>query len=68
MSTLNLDVAIIRPRGVFAWNQVKACLAEWRHRARSRYELTCLNNLDLHDIGLSRCDAESEAAKPFWQA
>lgn len=27
-----------------------------------------LGDMSLQDIGLSRCDALSEASKPFWQS
>lgn len=50
------------------WNQIKQSLAEWRHRSQSRNELKNLSDRTLRDIGLSRCDASSEASKPFWMA
>lgn len=68
MSTMNLDVTTIRPRRVLVWSKVKECLAAWRHRARSRQELMHLSTMDLRDIGISRCEAEFEASKPFWHA
>jgi uncharacterized protein YjiS (DUF1127 family) len=40
----------------------------WRQRARSRRELAELNEAELRDIRLSRCDAMAEASKPFWRA
>jgi uncharacterized protein YjiS (DUF1127 family) len=39
----------------------------WSRRIYSRYELTHLDESSLRDIGLARGEAESEAAKPFWQ-
>lgn len=42
-------------------------LMTWQQRAEQR---RCLRGLDDHllkDIGLSRFDAEAEAAKPFWR-
>lgn len=39
----------------------------WLERNRSRRELRSLDTRILHDIGLSRYDAEHEAAKPFWR-
>jgi uncharacterized protein YjiS (DUF1127 family) len=47
--------------------QAKACIAEWRRRARSRRELLALDGRQLWDIHLTRCDAQSEAGKPFWK-
>lgn len=40
----------------------------WRERARSRRDLMRLSEHQLHDIGLSRHDAETEWQKPFWQS
>jgi hypothetical protein len=36
--------------------------------ARSRYELESLDDRCLQDMGMSRCTADFEAAKPFWMA
>jgi uncharacterized protein YjiS (DUF1127 family) len=47
--------------------KAKACIAEWRQRARSRRELMALDGRELQDIHLTRCDAMSEAGKPFWK-
>lgn len=44
-----------------------ATLREWRRRARSRHELAMLSDLMLHDIGITRADAEFLAGKPFWK-
>jgi uncharacterized protein YjiS (DUF1127 family) len=43
-------------------------LAEWWRRARSRRKLSELDERDRHDLGISRCDAQREAQKPFWRA
>jgi uncharacterized protein YjiS (DUF1127 family) len=40
----------------------------WHERARQRRHLRSLSEHMLRDLGLSRCDVESEAAKPFWRA
>lgn len=40
----------------------------WQRRAAERHALRALSNRDLKDVGLSRADIESEAAKPFWRA
>ena len=42
-------------------------LASWRARAKQRHELLVLDDRLLSDIGISRAQAEAEAAKPFWQ-
>ena len=68
MSAMNLDVTFVRPRRVLVWKQVKEFLSEWRRRARSRRELMYLGENDLNDLGISRCDVQFEASKPFWQA
>jgi uncharacterized protein YjiS (DUF1127 family) len=44
-----------------------ATLTVWHHRARQRRHLAGLDDMLLKDIGLTRCDAEMEAAKPFWR-
>lgn len=40
---------------------------DWADRARERRFLAELDDRALHDIGLSRSDAERETAKPFWR-
>jgi uncharacterized protein YjiS (DUF1127 family) len=42
-------------------------LREWRRRARGRRELAGLSELMLHDIGITRADAEFLSRKPFWR-
>ena len=44
-----------------------ATLREWRRRAHSRRQLVGLSDLMLHDIGITRADAEFIASKPFWR-
>jgi len=44
-----------------------ATLREWRRRAQNRRELAMLSDLMLHDIGITRADAEFLASKPFWK-
>jgi uncharacterized protein YjiS (DUF1127 family) len=39
---------------------------DWRHNIQSRIELESLDDRSLQDIGLTRCTADFEAAKPFW--
>lgn len=42
-------------------------VATWNERRRQRRALEALPDHLLHDIGLSRADAATEADKPFWQ-
>lgn len=39
----------------------------WLERMRDRRLLSSLDDRMLHDIGVSRYDAEKEARKPFWR-
>ena len=68
MTTMNLDLTGVRQRRVLGWSQVQQCFAEWRRRARERYELSQLDDRGLKDIGFSRCEASREVIKPFWNA
>jgi uncharacterized protein YjiS (DUF1127 family) len=43
-------------------------IVEWQKRAAGRRQLIRLTERDLHDIGISRSQAEAEANKPFWEA
>lgn len=49
-------------------DRISVALADWQVRAHARRELARLDERTLHDIGLSRMDAEFEARKPFWRA
>ncbi len=42
-------------------------LDAWLRRRRERFELLQLNERELRDIGITRCDALNEAAKPLWR-
>ena len=42
-------------------------LLVWQERAETRLRLAKLDDYRLRDIGISRADAEREAAKFFWQ-
>ncbi|MBT3360580.1 MAG: DUF1127 domain-containing protein [Rhodospirillales bacterium] len=42
-------------------------VAEWRRRRRSRLYLARMSDFELHDLGLSRIDADQEAEQPFWR-
>ena len=43
-------------------------LAAWNRREAQRRHLLELDERLLRDVGLSREDAEAEAAKPFWRS
>ncbi len=47
---------------------VFGALSLWQERAAQRAHLAALNDHMLKDIGITRVDAEREAAKPFWRA
>ena len=40
----------------------------WRQRVRDRRELFELTDMQLHDFGVTRCEAMGEYEKPFWRA
>lgn len=42
-------------------------LACWQERRATRVMLRSMDDHMLRDIGLTRLDAEIEAAKPFWR-
>jgi uncharacterized protein YjiS (DUF1127 family) len=52
---------------VFAVTRLKAMLAAWRRRARSRRALARLGAHELRDIGISEAERRHECAKAFWQ-
>ena len=45
---------------------LSSLLRLWFERSRERYQLALLTERDLHDLGLTRIDAQREARKPFW--
>lgn len=51
-------------RGIFAAIEVAGI---WLERYRQRRALQALPDHLLHDIGVSRLDADREGDKPFWQ-
>jgi len=66
MTTTGLTMRTYRSES--RWSQYSQCFAEWRRRVRTRDELSGLSDATLRDIGITRCDAHFEAAKPFWMA
>jgi uncharacterized protein YjiS (DUF1127 family) len=63
---MNIAFTTTRARRVSPLSQMANRFVEWRRRSHSRHELASLSDVMLHDIGLSRADAEFEASKPFW--
>ncbi len=61
-----LGISVTRLRRLRFWKSQKL-LTVWWQRIRSRYELECLNERDLADMGLTRSDVLNEVQKPFWQ-
>ena len=45
-----------------------ALVKMWWRRMEDRRTLATMDDLSLHDIGITRCDAMNEASKPFWRA
>lgn len=41
---------------------------QWNTRYQQREQLLEMNDHLLHDLGISRGDAQVEASKPFWKA
>lgn len=42
-------------------------IGDWNDRSAQRRTLAAASDHVLHDIGVSRLDAESESEKPFWR-
>ena len=55
------------PVRLFSARELVTLVALWRERVRQRRQLMRLDDALLKDIGLTRCDAETEATKPFWR-
>jgi uncharacterized protein YjiS (DUF1127 family) len=51
-----------------AAQNIATTLLIWLERARERRELLGLNDRELHDFGVSRCDAAGEGSKAFWRS
>ena len=56
------------PRFVGLLPSIRATLATWRRRWRTRRQLAMLEARELADLGLGRAQQRAEAAKWFWQA
>jgi|GEM_PF-1336579 uncharacterized protein YjiS (DUF1127 family) len=68
MSTMDLSISIFRPYRSSPWNEIKRCVADWRHRVTARSELMSLSDRELSDMGLTSMDRYNASSKPFWQA
>ena len=68
MNTIRIGPATLRPLRATRWHAFARRIGDWRRRVRARRELMSLGHADLHDIGVSTCDAASESSKPFWTA
>jgi uncharacterized protein YjiS (DUF1127 family) len=66
MSAMNLSASLLGYCR-FRRSEIKTLIGLWSRRSYTRYELRHLDEPRLRDIGLTRSEAESEAAKPFWQ-
>jgi uncharacterized protein YjiS (DUF1127 family) len=66
--TLSASRQACREAGAGPIDRIVAILGQWRQRARARRELALLDDYLLHDIGLSRAQAQFESGKRFWQA
>jgi uncharacterized protein YjiS (DUF1127 family) len=53
-------------RAIAGRRAVLSRMAQWQQRVAGRRELMTLTDRDLHDIGITRSEAEAEASKPFW--
>lgn len=57
-----------RRDGPAEWlRRVLDAVLDWMERSASRRRLAALDDRMLRDIGVSRCEAEEEARKPFWR-
>lgn len=54
------------PFGLFV-RRLQVTVTAWFQRARQRRQLAALSARQLDDIGITREQAASEAAKPFWR-
>lgn len=57
-----------RPAVRLGGGGVVKLLGTWSGRMRERAALAALDDRVLEDIGLTRKQVETEAAKPFWRA
>ncbi len=68
MNTISLNFRVGGSAHSSRWSQVTQSVARRRYRTRSHNELVNFSDRIFQDIGMARCAADFEAAKPFWQA
>ncbi|MCB1724842.1 MAG: DUF1127 domain-containing protein [Chromatiaceae bacterium] len=69
MTTLTLNLPLqTASRDAGAWAAAVHLLTLWYARARQRSQLAALSDRQLADIGVTREQADREAAKPFWRS
>ena len=69
---MRIDLSARRPSGVMvapgpALRGLSSLLRLWWQRSRERRQLALLTDRDLHDLDLTRNDAQRGARKPFWR-
>ena len=64
----NTDFQPRRRHPVNPLKRLYALLYNWQARAEQRYRLADIEGRLLDDVGMTRADADREAAKPFWHA
>ena len=57
-----------RSNDMSSWRRAVDIVRLWHERSRQRSHLAELPDYLLHDIGVTRAEAQAEVAKPFWQA
>lgn len=62
-SALSTTPSYVRHATDRSWVQL---IGVWIERSRQRRALTNLDDRLLDDVGISRCEATREIAKPFW--
>lgn len=65
-TALRPDTGVARATGARVAAAMETAIG-WLERYRQRRALQALPDHLLHDIGISRIDAEREADKPFWR-
>jgi len=70
MNTINWNLRnlTVQTHSGLRWSSLDQQLKDWWHSIVYCSELEGLDERSLEDIGMSRCSADSEAAKPFWMA
>jgi uncharacterized protein YjiS (DUF1127 family) len=66
MSMMSFSITAVHSRRLPTWSELRALFMEGGCRARSRYELSMMNDRELRVIGLTRTNAANECGKPFW--